>query len=222
VIREDFVIGQTLAEVQAKAAANVDRFVPPTVSISKPSNGTTVHDAKLAVSGVATDNVGVASLTVNGAGAAVGAGGAFSTTVALNVGANTITAVARDAAGATGQAQVAVTYPKPKLKLEAPETTLEKLLRTGRLKVKVHANDASTATLSATVAKGKKKSKPAFKKAKVRFSKPGTKTAKLKLTKAGHKALKGKRKATIKVTAKAKDTVGNKAHNKKLKLKLKR
>ena len=100
----------TSAGVTALAGAVADGFSPPAVTISSPANGTVVHTPSVTVSGTATDNVGVTSLTVGGHAVAVGAGGPWSTTVALNAGANAITAVAHDAAGGTGQAQIALTY----------------------------------------------------------------------------------------------------------------
>jgi hypothetical protein len=75
----------------------------PTLSVTTPaadgsvSNGTTTQ----AVAGTATDNIAIASVTVNGTAVAVGAGGAFSTSVPLVVGTNSIVVVATDTSGNT-------------------------------------------------------------------------------------------------------------------------
>jgi hypothetical protein len=101
----------TAAEVAALAqgaAQSLPPEVPPTVHIAGP--GAVVHTPSVTVSGTATDDGGITSLTVGGHAVAVGAGGAWSTTVALNSGANSIAAVATDDRGNTGQAQVTVTY----------------------------------------------------------------------------------------------------------------
>jgi hypothetical protein len=173
-VRQDFVIGTTQAEVSAKAAMNVDRFVPPTVSITAPATGATSHTQQLMVSGKATDNVGVSSLTVNGANVAVGSGGAWSTTVPLKVGHTQITAVAKDAAGNSSQAHITVTYPRPELsKLKVAKTTLAKLLRSRKLKLRVAINDVSTVRLSGKL-RITGKSKAGFKTATVNFAEPAS------------------------------------------------
>jgi hypothetical protein len=113
VVRQDFVLGQTLAEVERKAGANVDRFFAPTVSITSPANGSTVTGAtstkQVTVTGTASDNAGIASLTLNGAPGSV-ANGAFSAPVTLTLGSNTLTVVARDAAGNATTAAATVSY----------------------------------------------------------------------------------------------------------------
>lgn len=70
----------------------------PVVTVTSPAEGATTGGAEVEVTGTVTDATAVA-LTVNGAPAAVGAGGAFATTVALAVGANAIQLQATDAAG---------------------------------------------------------------------------------------------------------------------------
>jgi hypothetical protein len=80
------------------------------VSITTPATGSTVGAAAQTVTGTATDNVGVRSLTLNGKGVQVGARGAYSTPLTLQPGQNTITAIATDAEGNTAQAQSVVTY----------------------------------------------------------------------------------------------------------------
>ncbi|MEA2604011.1 MAG: hypothetical protein QOF89_5003 [Acidobacteriota bacterium] len=81
--------------------------MPPAVTITQPPNGTVLGSRTVEVAGTATDPhlIGV---TVNGAPAAL-SGSAWTRTVTLAEGANTITAVATDAVGNHAQAQVTVT-----------------------------------------------------------------------------------------------------------------
>jgi Glucodextranase, domain B len=97
---------------QAKAlgAEVEDRLAGPSVSITAPANGSTTDVPQTTVTGKATDNGGIASLTVNGVSTPVAADGTFSAPVGLNVGENVVTAVAADKAGNTTQAQTTVNY----------------------------------------------------------------------------------------------------------------
>jgi PKD repeat protein len=91
----------------------------PSIVVTSPANGATVHNAQLSVSGTATDsglgNAGVSSVAVNGTIAAGGvANGAntanWTASIPLNTGQNTIVVVATDGnANSTTQA-LAVTY----------------------------------------------------------------------------------------------------------------
>lgn len=90
---------------------------PPTISIDSPSDGAVVSDASLLVSGTAGDNVEVAGVTVNGVNASL-SGTQFSATIGLSEGANTVTAVATDAAGNTASTSIQVA-----LDTGAPDTT---------------------------------------------------------------------------------------------------
>jgi hypothetical protein len=114
VIRQDFVMGLRQADVDAKAAANADRFSAPVVSISFPANGSTITGAtgteQITVTGSASDNKSVTSLTLNGAPIALAANGTFSAPATVRLGANTFTAVARDAAGNSATATVSAGY----------------------------------------------------------------------------------------------------------------
>jgi|1186.fasta_scaffold01664_2 hypothetical protein len=101
--------GRTDAGVRARAAADADSLASPVVKITAPANGSKTKSAKATVTGTATDNGGVSSFTVNGTTVALGAGGAFSTSVPLKVGANTIVAQASDKTGNTTKASVALT-----------------------------------------------------------------------------------------------------------------
>lgn len=87
-----------------------DRMAGPVVALYGPRYGSTVHSAKLQVTGRATDNVGIAAFSVDGAGVKLGSDGTFSTTVRVHKGSNTITAVATDAAGNQTSANTVVKY----------------------------------------------------------------------------------------------------------------
>jgi hypothetical protein len=111
-LRMAFVQGYGLSEVESLAKAVLASYLP-TVSISSPANGATVSAPSVTVAGTASDTGALASLTVNGQAVSVGAGGAWSTSVALNSGANTITATATDQAGLSSSSSVSVTYSPP-------------------------------------------------------------------------------------------------------------
>ena len=114
-------------ELTALSRSAEDKVVGPSVSITAPANGSTVTSAAQTVTGTATDNVGVKTLTVNGQPAAVGAGGAFSAPVTLTPGANTITVVATDAEGNSTQAQTVVTYVAAAKTCTVPKVTKKTL-----------------------------------------------------------------------------------------------
>lgn len=97
-------------------AVERDRFGSPSVTISRPRNKATVRTALIQVQGAAHDAVGVASLSINGRGVPV-TGGAFSTTVRLRPGKNTILATAVNDAGNPSSAAVTVTYTPPPCKV---------------------------------------------------------------------------------------------------------
>jgi hypothetical protein len=121
---------RTTDQAKALGAEVEDRFAGPSVSITAPANGSTTDVAQTTVTGKATDNGGVASLTVNGVSTPVAADGTFSAPVALSVGANVITVVAADKAGNTAQAQTTVNYvPKATPGKPAPTCTVPKISR---------------------------------------------------------------------------------------------
>jgi hypothetical protein len=95
----------------------------PVVTITGPADGATVNDAALTVTGTATDDGAITGVTVNGQPAALAAG-AFSAQVTLVDGANSIIAIATDAAGNSGQAAISVTLQRdvtaPEIALVAP------------------------------------------------------------------------------------------------------
>ena len=111
-IRMAFVQAYKLSEVESLAEA-VTASYSPTLSIASPANGATATSPSVTVSGTAADTGALTSLTVNGRPVSVGSGGAWSTSVALSTGANTITAVATDQAGLTTSKAVSVTYSPP-------------------------------------------------------------------------------------------------------------
>ncbi len=104
-------VATTVRTVNVVAAPPAD-ITPPVVTITLPTDGSIVNTPTVTVTGTASDNVGVISLTVNGAPATIVAG-AYSTTVTLVSGLNTITAVATDGAGNSGTATVTVTFNPP-------------------------------------------------------------------------------------------------------------
>lgn len=73
---------------------------PPQLTVIEPVDGSSTPDEVIAISGTAVDATAV-TLTVNGEIVAIGTNGAFSGSVALMVGPNTITFLATDAAGNT-------------------------------------------------------------------------------------------------------------------------
>jgi hypothetical protein len=111
-IRMAFVQAYKLSEVESLAETVLASY-PPTVTIASPATGTTVSTPSVTVSGTATDTGALTSLTVNGQAVSVGAGGAWSTSVTLSSGTNTIKALATDQAGLTAEKSVSVTYTPP-------------------------------------------------------------------------------------------------------------
>ena len=74
--------------------------VPPTLSVTAPTEGLITNNATVTVSGTTNDvTSSPVTLTVNDKAVTVGSDGTFSTTVTLSSGSNTITIVATDSAG---------------------------------------------------------------------------------------------------------------------------
>jgi Glucodextranase, domain B len=111
-MRMAFVQAYTLPEVETLSNEVLASYYPA-LSIAAPTNGATVTSPTLTVSGTATDAVHVNSVTVNGSAVAVGSEGAWSTSLTLTPGANTITAVATNEAGTSVSKSVTVTYTPP-------------------------------------------------------------------------------------------------------------
>ena len=112
-ISQYFAMGESQSEIDASSAAQRDELAGPSVTITSPADGASVSSTPATVTGTASDNVGVASLTVNGAPVTVAADGSWSAQVPLSAGANTVTAVASDAAGNSDSARRSVTYTQP-------------------------------------------------------------------------------------------------------------
>ena len=85
---------------------------PPTVSITTPTDGAELTESPATVIGTVSDDRALADVTVNGIAALV-TGNSFSVDIALTEGANTLTALATDAAGNTASSGVTVTYVPP-------------------------------------------------------------------------------------------------------------
>ena len=112
-LRMAFVQAYKLSEVEALSAevlAGYPPSEPPALSITSPANGTTVSSPSVTVSGTVTDKRVITSFTVDGKAVSVGTNGAWSTSVTLNKGANTITALATDQAGFSTEKSASVTY----------------------------------------------------------------------------------------------------------------
>jgi parallel beta-helix repeat protein len=88
---------------------------PPVVTITSPIDGATVSTSSITVTGTATDDTGVTTLTVNGNSVTVESDGSFTTTVSLTSGVNTIIVIATDAAGNSASESVNVTAELPYL-----------------------------------------------------------------------------------------------------------
>jgi hypothetical protein len=81
----------------------------PRVHITSPSRGTIAGDVKqVTVTGTATDDTSVATVTINGVNAALDADGSFSAIVPVKPGTNLLHAVATDAQGNVGKESRAV------------------------------------------------------------------------------------------------------------------
>jgi hypothetical protein len=109
-VTSTYVIARTAAAVQALALAREDALVPPKLSFTTPKAGAIVLTPRVTVTGTASDNRGVASLTVGGRAVTPRSDGRFSVTLDVVKGANTLTAVATDTAGNTTQATLKLTY----------------------------------------------------------------------------------------------------------------
>jgi len=69
---------------------------PPTLTVFSPADGFQTYSVNVTVSGYAYDDVGLASVTINGTKVTLGANGSFSKTLRLAGGLNTITIIATD------------------------------------------------------------------------------------------------------------------------------
>lgn len=94
----------------ASTIVNLD-LTPPNVSISAPSNGITVFNSPVRISGLVSDTLsGVSSVTCNGTAASLSSG-SYICNVALTSGSNTVQVQAADAAGNVANSNaIAITY----------------------------------------------------------------------------------------------------------------
>jgi hypothetical protein len=111
-LRMAFVQAFALSEVEALAGEVLASY-HPTLAIGSPANGTTVSTPSVTVSGTASDSEGTPTLAVDGHAVSVGSGGAWSTSVPLSEGANTIKALATNQLGLSTEKTVSVTYTPP-------------------------------------------------------------------------------------------------------------
>ena len=87
------------AAVQKSVTFKIDT-VPPTLSVSSPSDGYITNKNTITVSGTTNDvTSSPVTVTVNGKAVTVGSNGTFSTDITLTSGSNTITVIAKDSAG---------------------------------------------------------------------------------------------------------------------------
>ena len=119
----------SLAPVTALALVAQDRLQPLAVAVTSPASGTTVSSPVVTVTGTATSGSGIRSLVVGGQNVPVGSGGAWSASVPLNQGSNTIDVLATDGAGNIAQGQLTVVYqpPPPPVRCKVPRTKGMKL-----------------------------------------------------------------------------------------------
>jgi Glucodextranase, domain B/Carboxypeptidase regulatory-like domain len=93
---------------------------PPTLTVTSPQNGSISNQSQIVVTGTASDDNGVAALTVAGQPVTV-TSGSFSTRVQLSAGANSIAVVATDLAGNSQSVAVTVTqYSVPAVSIQQP------------------------------------------------------------------------------------------------------
>jgi hypothetical protein len=109
-LRFGYVQAYSQADVASLAATTLASFAP-TVTITSPAGGASLPSAAVIVGGSASDPTGISSVTVNGQAATVSAAGVWSAPVMLAPGANTLTVVATDGDGITGEQQESVLAP---------------------------------------------------------------------------------------------------------------
>lgn len=94
----------------------------PVLTVSSPADNSVVNTSSVTVAGTATDASGIKQFLVNGQPVAIGADGAFSTSVNLSEGQNTVALSATDNADNTVSSSVKVTLDStlPQITLNAP------------------------------------------------------------------------------------------------------
>jgi hypothetical protein len=134
--------------------------IAPTVAISSPSAGDLVNKSTVRVTGTATDDSGVISLTVNGQAANL-TNGQFSVVVGVVQGNNELEIVAKDAAGRQGSARVSVNVDSepPVLVVESPKPNQkinhESALVTGRAQDTNGVTRIEVGAVQATLSQGR-------------------------------------------------------------------
>lgn len=94
------VVAKNNVDLSTTATRSVTRdTTAPTLNVTAPANNLITAAASVTVSGTVSDAVAVNKVTVNGTSVSVSSGGAWSGTVNLSAGNNTITVVATDTAG---------------------------------------------------------------------------------------------------------------------------
>jgi hypothetical protein len=218
-IRQFFAMGASQAEVDGLAAAHQDELGAPAVAFTAPADGTAVTSTPTTVTGTATDNGGAPSLKVNGADVAVAPDGTWTTQVALSLGANTVTATAKDAFGNEAIATRSITLKpapvatitrsaKPKLKRKGKKLVLD----TGLIVHCPPGLDACTTVGSAKTAKAvaSKVRKRKVTLATKRLTTPAGKSQRVVMTLSakGVKAFKRNKKLLTKITVAARVGTG--------------
>ena len=121
--------GGTISPIVTGSGIGAADSTSPSVAITSPTTSSTyvATGSSLTLKGTAADNVGVTQVTwVNsrgGSGAATGTSSWTTNPIALQLGSNTVTVTARDAAGNTGTANLTVTLSDttpPTVALTAP------------------------------------------------------------------------------------------------------
>jgi hypothetical protein len=87
-----------------------DRFLHPTISFVSPARRSVSARARITVTGLAGDPVGLGSVTLDGRPLSLHAGGRWSATVRLHLGVNQLVAVATNDGGVTATASRVVTF----------------------------------------------------------------------------------------------------------------
>ena len=116
-------VHEEASQLQAVVQALPVLRQPPTLTVSRPTEGATTGHHHLTVAGHAADAVQLSGVTVDGQSVDVQEDGSFSATVTLSPGPNTITVVAENAGGLTATAVRHVTYNPalPNITVKVPE-----------------------------------------------------------------------------------------------------
>lgn len=100
----------TAAGLSELEPAERDRFLQPAISFVSPARRSVSTRARITVTGVAGDPVGLSSVTLDGRAVSLRAGGRWSASVHLHFGVNRLVAVATNDGGVTATASRVVTF----------------------------------------------------------------------------------------------------------------